>query len=72
MHQATGYWLGEVAGRSKVDQDHVLASGFGGRTSVRPLRSYSSSHLGQKTGLQSRLPMLPELLLWLPVLLIGP
>ena len=43
IHQATGYQLGEMAGRLKVEQDQVLASGFGGRTSIRPVQSYLSA-----------------------------
>ncbi|TQD82070.1 hypothetical protein C1H46_032379 [Malus baccata] len=35
-----------MAGRSKVEQDQMLASGFGGRTSVRPVQSYSSARPG--------------------------
>ncbi|KAM2904555.1 hypothetical protein COP2_004255 [Malus domestica] len=54
MHQATKYWLGEVVGRSKVEQDQMLTLGFGGQTSVRPVRSYSSARPGPKTRLQSR------------------
>ncbi|RXH68087.1 hypothetical protein DVH24_028234 [Malus domestica] len=69
MHQATGYRLGEVVGRSKVEQDQVLALGFRGRTSVRPVRSYSYSCYGPKTGLQS---WLLELLLQPPRLIVGP
>ncbi|TQD72919.1 hypothetical protein C1H46_041551, partial [Malus baccata] len=76
---ATRYRLGEVAGRLKVEQDQVLASGFEGRTSVRLVRSYSSSRHRPITGLQSRLPKLSGLLLKLrsrlprlPVLLLGP
>ncbi|RXH67745.1 hypothetical protein DVH24_027892 [Malus domestica] len=56
IHQATKYRLGEVAGRSKVEQDQMLASGFEGQTSVKLVRSYSSYRLGPITRLQSQLP----------------
>ncbi|KAM1153253.1 hypothetical protein FF1_035738 [Malus domestica] len=57
---ASGYWVsqGKLAGRSKVEQNQVLASRFEGRTSVRLVRSYSSYRPGPITGLQSRLPEL--------------
>ncbi|KAB2634977.1 hypothetical protein D8674_036713 [Pyrus ussuriensis x Pyrus communis] len=40
------YQLGKVAGKSKVEQDQVLSSGFGGRTSLKPVQSHSSSRSG--------------------------
>ncbi|TQE00652.1 hypothetical protein C1H46_013701 [Malus baccata] len=40
-----------MAGRSKVEQDQMLASGFGGRTSVRPVQSYSSARPGSQADL---------------------
>ncbi|KAM1024112.1 hypothetical protein ACFX2I_037314 [Malus domestica] len=44
-----------MAGRSKVEQDQVLTSGFEGRTSMRPAISCSSSRPRPKTGQQSGL-----------------
>ncbi|RXH77625.1 hypothetical protein DVH24_039596 [Malus domestica] len=46
IHQTTRYQLDEVVGRSKVEQDQVMASGFEDRTSLRPVESYSSGRPG--------------------------
>ena len=54
-----------------MEQDQALASGFGGRTSIRPVRSCSSSRHGLKTGQQSRPPEHPKLLLGPQSYLLG-
>ena len=54
-----------------MEQDRVLASGLTGQAFVRPIRSYSSNRLRLITGLQSRLPGLPRLLLVLQYDFLG-
>ena len=43
IHRATGYRQGEVALRSKVEQEEVLVARFGGRTSVWLVQGLSPS-----------------------------